>query len=132
MTSCVSTRAQRPLILLMRVENWLGQWSREALDQRRDIEATELLAVQNVIRRVTCELLQSESYGGPLAPETRRFARGSLLLLSVDEWLTSRLGEARANGSAESVELWAARRTVRSLLSEVIESWKKSNSERDG
>jgi hypothetical protein len=131
MTSCVSARAERPFILLWHVENWLDHWLREALDASRDAEVMELSSAQDEVRRTMCGLLQSERYGGPLAPETRRFMRGIMQLQRVDEYLTRWLAEARAKGSSESVVLWTARRTVRSLSSEVIESWRQSRRERN-
>jgi hypothetical protein len=123
---CVTTRIQKPFTLLVRVEHWLGQWLREALDERRDVEVMELLIAQKAVRRLMRELLQSELYGGPLDPEKVGWVRGFVLLTSVDTWLTSWLADARVRGSSESVELWAARGTIRSLLSELLEARKKS------
>src|SRR2546427_3030366 len=129
--NCVSTRSSKPLLLLMRAEHWLANWMREALDSRRDFEVTELLAATKEVRRVACELIQSDLYGGPLDPSTRKFARGMMQLMGVDAWLTRRLAEARSFGSSESTELWVVRRTIRQLLSDVIESWKSSRQGRE-
>src|SRR5260370_36283869 len=126
MMHCVTTRIQKPFPLQVRVEHWIGEWLREALDERRDVEVMELLIAQKAVRRVMRELLQSDLYGGPLDPEKVVRVRGFMLLTSVDSWLTDWLADARARGSSESMELWAARRTIRSLLSDVLESPKKS------
>lgn len=126
MTSCITHRSRKPLLLLAHVEKWLAQWLREALDMRQDTEVTDLLTARQELCRAMSALLQSDMYGGPLKPETRRFMRGFDLLRRVDDSLTLKLGEARARGSNESVEIWAARRTIRSLMSEIIESSKKS------
>lgn len=126
MTPCITTRSRKPLLLLVRVENWLAQWLREALDMRQDTEVRDLLTARQELCRALSALLQSDLYGGPLKPGTRRFMRGFDLLRRVDDSLTLKLTEARARGSSESGEIWAARRTIRSLMSEVIESWEKS------
>ncbi|SRR6266404_6184414 len=126
MMHCVTTRIQKPFTLLSRVEHRLGQWLRKALNERRDVEVMDLLIAQKEVRRVMCDLLRSESYGGPLDSEKVGWVRGFVLLTSVDAWLTSRLADARVRGSGESTELWAARRTIRNLLSDVLESRKKS------
>ncbi|SRR6266852_2667496 len=128
---CISTRSSKPLLLLMRAEHWLANWMRQALDNRWDLEVTELLEATKEVRRVACELIRSDLYGGPLHPDTKKFVRGSMQLMGVDAWLTRRLAEARASGSSESTELWAARRTIRELLSDVIESWKNSRQGRE-
>lgn len=52
------------------------------------------------------------------------------LLVRVEHWLGIWLRDALARGRSESVELWAARRTIRSLLSDVVESREKSRGER--
>lgn len=129
--NCISTRCSKPLLLLIRVEQLLANRMREALDDRRDGETAELLAATQGIRRLVCELIQSDLYGGPLHPETSKFVRGSMQLLSVDAWLVRRLAEARAGGSGESEVLRAARRTIDKLLSEVTESWRNSKQGRE-
>ena len=127
---CVSTRSSKPLLLLIRTGHWIDYWIRDALDNGRDAEVTELFIAAQDIRRVSCDLIQSDLYGGPLHPETRNFARGLIQLMGIDSWLTNRLLEARARGTSESTNIWAARRTIRKLLSDVVESWRQSRAER--
>jgi hypothetical protein len=97
---------------------------REALDVSRDLEVAELLTDRQEVRRITCDLLQSDFYGGPIKRSRPRLTPRIELLIRVDERLTQRLAEARARGSSESVDIWAARRIVRAILAEVVEEWK--------
>jgi hypothetical protein len=129
MTPCVSTRTQKPLLLLTRLERWLAQQAREALDAKKDAEAAELSNARIEVCRLICALVQSEQYGGPVSPLTRQFMPGIELLSRVEDRLTQQLATARAGGSSESVELHAARRTVRGLLSEAFESWRQAREE---
>lgn len=123
--NCIRTRSSKPLLLLVRTEKCLSK--REALDDRRDEEAAQLLDAMQQIRRLACELIQSDLYGGPLLPGTKDFVRGSMKLMSIDTWLTHRLAEARArSSSAESQELRAAHRTIDRLLSDLLESWRRA------
>jgi hypothetical protein len=124
--NCISTRSSKPLLLLIRVEQLLANRMREALEGRQDGETTELLKATQDMRRLVCELIQSDLYGGPRHPETSKFVQGSMQLMSVDAWLVRRLAEARASGNSESEALRAARRTIDKLLSEVTESWRNS------
>jgi hypothetical protein len=110
----------------MRVERWLSQWMREALDQRRDLEATTLLEATQDVRRVICDLLQSDEYGGRLKPETRRFWQAVTMLMGANRWITRRIAEARASGSSEIAELRAARGTIQAILSDLFDSRRRS------
>ncbi len=114
---CISGR--KPLTLLIHVTQWLARWMREALNAHRDIEVMELWTAQTVIRRLICELLQS--HGGPSDPSVRAI----VMLIRVDVWLTHWLTQARTKGQAESVELLEARRTVRRVLYESLDSRRK-------
>ena len=118
MALCVSNRSEKPLLLLTRVQKWLSQWIREALDLREDTEVTVLLTARTEVWRLLSELLKS--YGGPSDPETRRRVRGFCLLSRVDDWLTYELVDARKMGSNESLGIWEARRTIRRLMPEVL------------
>ena len=119
---CISNRSHKPLLVLTHVERWLTVWTRDALDSKQDSDAGELLSARKEVRRMARELLQSDLYGGPIAPETEDSVEGLLILCQVDDWLTRWLASARAKGNSESTELWSARKIVRDLMADVAKS----------
>jgi hypothetical protein len=94
---------------------------REALNSRRNFDATVFLEATQAVRRVICDLIQSD-HGGPLTPEKRKFWDAVTMLMGADSWITHRIAEARVAGSADANELRAARRTVQALLSDLFAS----------
>ena len=119
-TTCVSVRAGKAFTLVWHVDDWLTQWMREALDQGRDTEVADLFTASRDVSRVLRELV------GPIEPSTKKYMPGIHWLIRVDTRLTHRLGEVRTRGEAQCVELWTARRTVRNLMSELVEQWRES------
>jgi hypothetical protein len=108
----------------MRVEKWLAQWLREALDLRRDLEVAELLTARQEVRRIARDLFLSDFYGGPVKRSVPPLIPRIELLIRIDGRLTQGLIRKPARGSSESVDLWTARNIVRAMLAEVVEEWK--------